>query len=545
VGYAFGSTWDWVGLYCGNEPIVSAPLKFRTLGSSSNGSNVKEGTMLFYVENARVDCQFALVNGGSQFPLVAGLSNPIKFKSPSIPLGVRTAMVESGVGSEIAATTSLRVSWNGAEGGRPALRWSTKAAPAADADNIVPATTGRITAQDMCGEPASGSGWHDPGVFYSAIITDLPYGTSIQYAVGDLDVATSDTRRWTSLVTLTTPPKPGTILDSDDGELMFLAFGDMGQAPVNGSQQHSWDYGDHGEINALNSTRRMIGEMHSSKPPSFVMHIGDIAYSVGFLSEWAQFTEQIRPVAEKIPWMTAMGNHEMGFENSFFAGTDSGGECGVPYSAYFQMPAPANSFGPDQPWYSFRFGPVAFVVMSTEHNFTAGSPQLQFIEQALKSVDRSVTPYLVFTGHRPMYVDSNWDGDDTSDQAVSRLLRATVEPLLLEAKVDLCMWGHHHTYQRTQPVFNATVNPEGPTHVVIGMAGYDLTHDFYPEMLPYFAYRTDKHWGYTRVRVNSTHLRMQFVADDGGDILDDFSLPKRSFANANDDIADGRSGWEL
>lgn len=74
-------------------------------------------------------------------------------------------------------------------------------------------------------------------------------------------------------------------------------------------------------------------------------------YSVGFLSEWAQFTEQIRPVAEKIPWMTAMGNHEMGFENSFFAGTDSGGECGVPYSAYFQMPAPANSFGPDQPWY--------------------------------------------------------------------------------------------------------------------------------------------------------------------------------------------------
>lgn len=45
--------------------------------------------MLFYVENARVDCQFALVNGGSQFPLVAGLSNPIKFKSPSIPLGVR------------------------------------------------------------------------------------------------------------------------------------------------------------------------------------------------------------------------------------------------------------------------------------------------------------------------------------------------------------------------------------------------------------------------------------------------------------------------
>ena len=41
---------------------------------------------------------------------------------------------------------------------------------------------------------------------------------------------------------------------------------------------------DHGEINSLNSTRRMIGEMSSEQPPSFVMHIGDIAYSVGYVA---------------------------------------------------------------------------------------------------------------------------------------------------------------------------------------------------------------------------------------------------------------------
>lgn len=57
-------------------------------------------------------------------------------------------------------------------------------------------------------------------------------GTDIQYAVGDLDVAPSDTRRWTSLVTMTTPPKPGTTGGGDGEELMFLAFGDMGQAPL-------------------------------------------------------------------------------------------------------------------------------------------------------------------------------------------------------------------------------------------------------------------------------------------------------------------------
>ena len=31
---------------------------------------------------------------------------------------------------------------------------------------------------------------------------------------------------------MTTPPKPGTTGGADDEELMFLAFGDMGQAPL-------------------------------------------------------------------------------------------------------------------------------------------------------------------------------------------------------------------------------------------------------------------------------------------------------------------------
>jgi hypothetical protein len=40
--------------------------------------------------------------------------------------------------------------------------------------------------------------------------------------------------------------------------------------------------------------------------------------------------------------------------------------------------------------------------MSSEHDFTAGSPQHTFIRTALVSVNRAVTPFLVFAGHRPM-----------------------------------------------------------------------------------------------------------------------------------------------
>lgn len=57
---------------------------------------------------------------------------------------------------------------------------------------------------------------------------------------------------------------------------------------------------------------------------------------------------------------------------SVYTKTDSGGECGVPYETYFQMPAP----GSDKPWYSIASGPVHFTVMSTEHNWTRGSEQV-------------------------------------------------------------------------------------------------------------------------------------------------------------------------
>lgn len=54
----------------------------------------------------------------------------------------------------------------------------------------------------------------------------------------------------------------------------------------------------------------------------------------------SQFMEEIEPVASAVPWMVAVGNHERDYPTvsvssarrqvSFFTGTDSEGECGVP-----------------------------------------------------------------------------------------------------------------------------------------------------------------------------------------------------------------------
>ena len=53
--------------------------------------------------------------------------------------------------------------------------------------------------------------------------------------------------------------------------------------------------------------------------------------------------------------------------------------------------------------YSYDYGLVHFIMMSTEHNFEPGSRQYKWLENDLKNVDRKKTPWLVFGGHRPMY----------------------------------------------------------------------------------------------------------------------------------------------
>ena len=53
--------------------------------------------------------------------------------------------------------------------------------------------------------------------------------------------------------------------------------------------------------------------------------------------------------------------------------------------------------------YSFDYGSVHFVMMSTEHDYKKGSRQYTWLEKDLKSVDRNKTAWLVVGGHRPMY----------------------------------------------------------------------------------------------------------------------------------------------
>lgn len=79
---------------------------------------------------------------------------------------------------------------------------------------------------------------------------------------------------------------------------------------------------------------------------------------------------------------------------SIYPTMDSGGECGVPYEAYFPM----TNCKKDKPWYSIEQGPVHFTVISTEHPFNFYSEQYKWMKKDLKSVNRSRTPWVIVAG---------------------------------------------------------------------------------------------------------------------------------------------------
>ena len=81
---------------------------------------------------------------------------------------------------------------------------------------------------------------------------------------------------------------------------------------------------------------------------------------------------------------------------------------------------PYHVFGANR--YSFDYASVHFIMMSTEHNFTQGSPQYEWMEQDLKNVNRSLTPWVVMAGHRAMYTSQMIESKDLLERAPSSYL---------------------------------------------------------------------------------------------------------------------------
>ena len=235
-----------------------------------------------------------------------------------------------------------------------------------------------------------------------------------------------------------------------------------------------------------------------------------------------------------MPYMVSIGNHEQdhtsggekdpsgapgqGFHpywGNF--GDDSGGECGVPMYNRFHMPDNGNHVW----WYSFDYGMVHMIVISSEHDYQPGTRQYEWLEKDLKSVDRTKTPWVMIGAHRAMYSSQKI----SSDLRTSFGMQMAFEDLLYKYHVDIAYWAHYHSYERTCKVYRQECRNDGILHLIVGSAGAGVdTEDYYG--MPWSVYH-ENDYGYGRVTVaNSTSLMFEWIRNKDNVVRDHVWLHK-------------------
>lgn len=286
--------------------------------------------------------------------------------------------------------------------------------------------------------------------FHMATMTDLTPGEEVTYRVGDGST-------WSAEMQFTP-------IDMAASQIEWISIGDHGMSDEGLAVSDA--------IAADSATR-------------FVTISGDISYADGTQSEWDEYFSINTPSMQEIPWLTAVGNHE-----------NEPGYGFTPYAHRFDADGVIES---EPFWYSRNVPGVHMVFMSTEHDYTSGSAQFNWLENDLASVERDVTPFVIVFGHKPMYSSNAYHGSEVE-------LRDALEALYVTHEVDLVIAGHDHFYERTWPVENELGSGEGnlfdqtalPIHLVIGMGGRSAYEELEEPQPTWSAYRENSTYGWTR-----------------------------------------------
>lgn len=383
---------------------------------------------------------------------------------------------------------------------------------------------------------------------FTANMGGLVAATAVYYRVG---VSFEGVERWSAEQRFTTLPDPA-LPPGKQLPTRMVTYGDQGTVIPMGAKVCKW-----------------VAEEHSRNPFTAMLHVGDLSYAG--VNSWGEYSptwdvwmEQISPIARSMPYMVVQGNHD-DFNDA------------VSYRHLFHMPGD-ESRGNASFWWSFAHGAVHVTAFSTEYDYAPGSAQYQWMEEDFrKARDNPNTPWLVLSGHRPMYGS---DKQQFESHIPGCPILQKLEPLINKYKVDIVLTGHCHSYERSWPVNNGTafkdtlpsacpddlehntppqqrdelaeatrqfwadVEPRlplpvfdrdaaqtGPVYVVQGTAGVLQIHGFVDPQPDWSASRVFGTYGYGVLSVATNHdgcstLLYQFRTE-GGEVVDQMAMVKQ------------------
>ncbi|KAH6798704.1 Purple acid phosphatases superfamily protein [Perilla frutescens var. frutescens] len=516
---------DWIGVFSpanfssstclpenprvGPPYLCTAPIKYQFANfSNPKYKDTGKGSLKLQLINQRSDFSFGLFSGGVSNPKLVAVSNAIAFANPNAPLYPRLAQGKTW--NEMTVTWTSGYDISEAE---PFVEWGRKGG------YQVPSLAVTLTFDrgSMCGAPARTVGWRDPGFIHTSFLKDLWPNSVYTYKLGHK--LHNGTFIWSSVYQFKASPYPG-----QNSLQRVIIFGDMGKDEADGSNEYN-----NFQRGSLNTTRQLINELEDY---DIVFHIGDICYANGYLSQWDQFTSQVEPIASRVPYMIASGNHERDWPNSgsFYGNMDSGGECGVPAETMFFVPAENRA----KFWYSTDYGMFRFCIADTEHDWREGSEQYKFIEHCLASADRRKQPWLIFIAHRVLGYSS--DASYANEGSFAEPMgRDDLQKLWQKYKVDIAFFGHVHNYERTCPIYqNICTNNEkhyykgslnGTIHVAAGGGGASLSP--FSTLQPKWSIFRDMDYGFVKLSAfDHSNLLLEYKKSQDGKVFDSFRISR-------------------
>jgi acid phosphatase type 7 len=207
----------------------------------------------------------------------------------------------------------------------------------------------------------------------------------------------------------------------------------------------------------------------------FTIHNGDIVENGSVEKSWKDFFKTGQQLNTRYPLMSVTGNHDV-------VNDTSSADFQKPFSLFYDL----FNLPKDQLNYSYNYGNTHFIAINSGYAqgaekigkvmFEPNSKEYNWLESDLSKARKNKNiKWIILYCHYPIYA-----------YGVSKIAtwQQHITPLLDKYKVDLCISGHRHVYERHKAVKGSQIfelenlhvynKPEGTIYITNGSAGGSL-----------------------------------------------------------------------
>jgi predicted phosphodiesterase len=269
-------------------------------------------------------------------------------------------------------------------------------------------------------------------------------------------------------------------------------------------------------------------------PIQFTIHMGDIVENGSQVKRWLGLFNVTQPVNAQAPFMPVTGNHDVNNDTADV-------NFQKPFPVFYQFQnLPGNNID-----YSFDYGNTHFVAISSGHakgaevqgnwRYSKNSSEYKWLDQDLAKArkDKNIT-WIILYMHHPIY-SFGWSHVQGWQENLT--------PLVDKYKIDLCLAGHRHVYERHKAIrrnipaaqtnTHQYIHPEGTVYITNGTAG-GSPQGIGGAQMPSMVYTSSvREYNYAIMTITGRTIRYD-VYNQTGDMIDYFLLKKSEKAQGID-----------